>query len=168
MMSPLLDGGAAAQPGVATEVPSGVATEVPSGDVDGAEMTPIDGRSKAAKALKVMASDDVRKLARAFGVVEAAKVLKVLPKQDVMKLGAALGVVVYTRDKTTRKVHWRKKVDILEDCRRALAEKHSEVPSGDAETQKHVDGTEMTADADVKVMASDAVRKLARALGVVR
>ena len=96
MMSPLLDGGAAAQPGVATEVPSGVATEVPSGDVDGAEMTPIDGRSKAAKALKVMASDDVRKLARALGVVEAAKALNVLTNNDVRTLGGALGCLLYT------------------------------------------------------------------------
>ena len=39
MMSPLLDGGAAAQPGVATEVPSGVAAEVPSGDAE-TQITP--------------------------------------------------------------------------------------------------------------------------------
>ena len=96
-MPPLLDGGAAAQPG---------------GDVDGAEMTPIDG---------------------SLGIVAKTR---------------CLGIVVV-------------------GGKRALAEKHSEVPSGDAETQKHVDGTEMTVDADV-TSPSDGRSKVVEALKVLR
>ena len=108
----------------------------------------------------------------------------------VRELARDIGVVVTTRVKTTGKVHftWRKKVDILEDCRRALAEKHSEVLSGDAEMQitpepdstakrrrcaaaKHIDGAEMKpvdggseAAKAPKVLGRDEVRKRAQAL----
>ena len=57
--------------------------------------SPIDGRSKA---------------------VEALKALNALGYQELRKRARTLGVAVYSSECD----NWRKKADILEDCRRAL------------------------------------------------
>ncbi len=48
-------------------------------------------------------------------------------RDDFRKRARALGVAVGEPVTSTGKRSYRKKADILEDCRRALTEKHSEV-----------------------------------------
>ena len=70
-----------------------------------------------------------------FRIVEALKVVPRLVEAMGQHGSArefakrARGLSVKMRAQTTRKVRvLRKKVDVIEDCRRALAEKHSKMP----------------------------------------